>query len=264
MRETRIPDPAGKDLVRQPRNPGRSLIRLSIVVYGSVILVTALAVWAWHWLQPPPQIPGMVYIPAGMFLAGSDKHSVKLHAFYIDATEVSNAEYSDFCEATGCTLPEGARNLPVVNVTIEQARAYARWSHKRLPTALEWERAARGTSGALFPWGDAEDPSRANVSNNSTLAQHALMPVRSFGEYPAFQMIGNAWEMVEGEITPSANSLRTFPRLRPPSASGERWFAIRGGSYQTPLTQALVWEFDSIPASYAASDIGFRCAKDPQ
>ena len=238
MDEPRVPAP-----VRQPRNPGKSLIRLSIVVYGSVLLVAALAVWAWYWLQPPPQIPGMVYIPAGTFLAGADKHPLKLHAFYIDATEVSNAEYSDFCEVTGCAPPEGARNLPVVNITIEQARAYARWSHKRLPTPLEWERAARGKDGALFPWGDAEDPSRANVSNNSNLARHALMPVRSFGAYPAFQMIGNAWEIVEGE-----------------TASG---VAIRGGSCLTPLSGNLAYDSMTIPAAGAAGDIGFRCVKDP-
>jgi formylglycine-generating enzyme required for sulfatase activity len=131
----------------------------------------------------------------------------------------------------------------VVNITIEQARAYARWSHRRLPTPLEWERAARGKDGALFPWGDAEDPSRANVSNNSNLARHALMPVRSFGAYPAFQMIGNAWEIVEGE-----------------TASG---VAIRGGSCLTPLSGNLAYDSMTIPAAAAAGDIGFRCVKDP-
>src|SRR5215469_13637791 len=114
MEEPQVPGP-----VRQPRNPGQALIHLSIIVYGSVLAVAALAVWAWYWFQPPPQIPGMVYVPAGTFQAGADKHPVKLHAFYIDSTEVTNAEYSDFCEVTGCPSPAGARNLPVVNVTAE-------------------------------------------------------------------------------------------------------------------------------------------------
>jgi len=237
---------------------------LSIVVYGAVLLVAALAVWAWRSFQPPPQLPGMVYVPAGTFLAGADKHAVKLHAFYIDATEVSNAEYSDFCEETGCAPPRGDRNLPVVNITIEQARGYARWRHKRLPTPQEWERAARGKDGALFPWGDAEDPSLANLSNNPSPAQHALMPVRSFGAYPAFQMIGNAWEMVEGEVKVSPEALASLAsKLTPPATPNEPWVAIRGGSYLTPLSRALAYDSVPIPARYAADDIGFRCVEDP-
>jgi formylglycine-generating enzyme required for sulfatase activity len=74
------------------------------------------------------------------------------------------------------------------------------------------------------------------------------MPVRSFGAYPAFQMIGNAWEIVEGENKAATEQ----PRI-----------AIRGGSYLTPLSRNLAYDSMSIPASYASGDIGFRCVKDP-
>ncbi|HEY7333501.1 MAG TPA: bifunctional serine/threonine-protein kinase/formylglycine-generating enzyme family protein [Bryobacteraceae bacterium] len=249
--------------IHQPRNPGRSLIRLSIAVYTSVLVVAALAAAAWFWFQPPAQIPGMIYIPAGTFLAGADKHPAPLKAFYIDATEVSNADFSEFCEATGCAAPGGDANLPVVNVTIAQARAYAEWKHKRLPSPLEWERAARGKNGAAFPWGDADDPSKANVSNNPSLTQHGLMAVRAFDPYPVFQMVGNAWEMVEGEIKPSSDAVAKFAPMLPAPTADEPWISIRGGSFRTALAPGLVWDSASIPARYSADDIGFRCAKDP-
>lgn len=250
--------------VREPAKAGPSLLRLSIVVYSAVLLVTGLAIWAWYAFQPPPELPGMIYIPAGTFLAGAGKHAVQLKAFYIDATEVTNAEFSDFCRATGCAVPAAAPELPVVNVPVELARAYARWRKKRLPTPAEWERAARGAKGALFPWGDAEDPSLANVANNPHLAEHRLMPARSFGSYPEFQMIGNAWEMVEGQVNPSPEDLAGFANLlSPPPTSTEPWIAIRGGSYDVPLMRDLAYASHAIPARYAAPDIGFRCAKDP-
>ena len=223
---------------RVPVSPARALIRLSIIVYAAVLVVTALAVATWLRVQPPTQVEGMIYIPAGTFLAGSDKHAVTLKAFYIDATEVTNAEYARFCRATGCAPPAAAPRLPVVNVNVAAARAYAQWAHKRLPSPLEWERAARGVHGALFPWGDAEDPSLANVSNNPTLSEHVLMPARSFAAYPALQMAGNAWEMVEDG-------------------------SLRGGSYMGPLTPGILYDSVAIPEGYTAPDIGFRCVKDP-
>ena len=96
---------------------------------------------------------------------------------------------------------------------------------KRLPSALEWERAARGIDGNRFPWGDAEDPSRANVRDNPTLSRHALMPVRSFAPTPLYQLVGNAWEMVEGAGAPE----------------------IRGGSFNTPLSEAPTSQGKPIP-----------------
>jgi serine/threonine-protein kinase len=198
----------------------------------------------------------MIYVPAGNFLSGDKNTPVSLPAFYIDETEVSNADFAEFCKATGCTPPSAAPDLPVVRVTVAQAREYAAWKGKRLPTALEWERAARGTNGNKYPWGDAEDAKLANVSGK------ALQPVKSYAPYPEYQMAGNAWEMVEGNITPSERNVASFSKLlKPPPAQDEKWIAIHGGSFNTPLAFAVGYEWSPIPERFSSSDIGFRCAK---
>jgi serine/threonine protein kinase len=206
---------------------------------------------------PAPAIVGMTFIPAGSFLSGSQNTPVSLLAFYIDETEVSNADFAEYCRAAGCTAPEGDPDLPVVHVTVVQARDFATWKGKRLPTANEWERAARGTNGAKYPWGDAEDASLANVSGK------ALKPVKSYAAYGnEFQMAGNAWEMVEGEIIPSDPAVASFAKLlKPAPTKDEKWIEVRGGSFNTPLKFAVGYEWSPIPERYSSSDIGFRCAK---
>jgi formylglycine-generating enzyme required for sulfatase activity len=207
--------------------------------------------------SPPPSIPGMAYIPAGSFLSGELNAPASLVGFYIDQTEVSNAEFAEYCQAKGCPAPEGAADLPVVRVTVAQARAYAAWKGKRLPTALEWERAARGLKGAKFPWGDADDPSLANVNGGG------LKPVKSYEAYGnVYQMAGNAWEMVEGAVKPSATAIATFATLKPPATAEEKWIEMRGGSFNRPLAPA--YEFAAIPERFSSSDIGFRCARSAQ
>ena len=207
----------------------------------AVVAVVVSAMGALLWLRKSPGIPGMIYFSAGSFRSGPDRKIVTLPAFFIDETEVSNADFADFCRANQCPAPAGPSDLPVVNVTVAQARAYAQWKGKRLPTALEWERAARGIDGYRFPWGDSEDPSRANVRDNPSLREHSLMPVRFFAASPLFQLVGNAWEIVEGAGAPE----------------------IRGGSFNTPLAEVPTSQGKPIPESYSAPDIGFRCARNP-
>lgn len=234
------------------------------IVFAFVGLMLALGLSAgiYVWLTRVPAIPGMIYFPGGAFPSGKDNKAVNLRPFYIDEAEVSNGDFAEFCRATGCMPPGGNPSLPVVNVTIAQARAYAEWKGKRLPTALEWERAARGVDALRYPWGSAEEPARANVLDNPSLQTHALMPVRSFAPTPSYQMAGNAWEMVEGLATPTSLSVEAFATLiSPPPRMQENWIEIRGGSFNTPLAAAVTYEFSLIPERYAASDIGFRCAK---
>jgi hypothetical protein len=265
-----LPQPA----IRKEISPAGPLWRLSLITYGLVLLVTVIAVLAWRWLKPPEPIPGMIYIPAGTFLSGQDKHPVTLKPFYIDETEVTNGQFGEFCrtvgQVSGCVVPTSASNLPVVNVSYALARAYAKSFGKRLPSPLEWERAARGTQGDLFPWGDSEDPALANVKNNPALGdQHrlmpGLMPARSFVPHRgAYQMVGNAWEMVEGEVKPSAEAVaRAHSLLNPAPTADEPWITIRGGSFNFDLAPGIVYDFNSVPERYTAKDIGFRCARDP-
>jgi serine/threonine-protein kinase len=244
------------------------------VLAGLFVMIAAGAVW---WVTgnktqsktqsttqskaPPvqPLIRGMISIPGGSFLSGPNNTPVSLAAFYIDETEVSNADFAEYCRAIGCAAPEGAPDLdlPVVHVTVAQARAYAAWKGKRLPSGREWERAARGTKGAKFPWGDTEDAALANVTGK------ALKPVKSYAPYrDAYQMAGNAWEMVEGEVPPSEQAVARFAKLlTPPLTPRDKWITMRGGSFNTPLAAAVAYEFVAIPERYSSSDIGFRCAK---
>jgi formylglycine-generating enzyme required for sulfatase activity len=206
----------------------------------------------------------MVLVPAGEFAFGGDKQRVTLPAFYVDRTEVPNAEYDQFCTATSRPLPDrfpaDQPGYPVVNVTIAEARAFASWAGKRLPNSQEWEKAARGADGRSFPWGNEHDPSRANVGT------HQLRPVNDFagGASPsgALQMVGNAWEFVDQLRPPSPQALKMFPKLKPPPRADEPWYMIRGQSCGEPLLDAVIYESAPVPGRWKDIYIGFRCVKN--
>jgi len=249
------PTPAAKPSASRSGKP---------VVVGLLAIIGLLAVAAaiYLWVHRVVAVPGMIYYPGGAFPFGPDKKPVNLGPFYIDETEVSNGDYAEFCRATGCAAPTGAPELPVVRVTIAQARAYAQWKGRRLPTAQEWERAARNVDAFRYPWGDAEDAKRANLLDNPTLTNHALMPVRSFAKMPEYQMAGNAWELIDTPESPSDAAVAMFSTLLAPAPTrDERWVQIRGGSYNTPLPAAVTYEYSPIPERFSGPDIGFRCAK---
>ena len=249
------PEPAAR-LVKE-----KSKMPLWIGAAAVIVIGAGLAFWLLRSV-PATAVPGMVYIPAGTFLAGQDKKPASLKAFFIDETEVSNAE---FCKAMACSVEPGQENLPKVGITVTEARAYAKQVGKRLPTSLEWERALRGTQGNLFPWGDQIDPSKANVSDDPA-ATHQLMPVRSFAGPPdtlIYNMIGNAWEMVEGSVTPSATAIAMFATvMTPPATAQEPWITMRGGSFDRALDAGFSYDAVSIPERFSARNVGFRCAKD--
>ena len=202
-------------------------------------------------------------VPAGDFLFGEKKKVASLPAFYIDKTEVSNAAYAQFCQATGRPLPqrfsEHGPDYPVVDVTIADARAFAQWAGQRLPTDLEWEKAARGADGRTFPWGAEMDVSRANAASKE------LRPVDGFpsgaSPYGALQMVGNAWEMVDKRRAPPSD-LTPFQSLKPPVQPDEAWYMIRGESAWEPLVEQAIWDSSAIPERWKDMHVGFRCVKD--
>jgi eukaryotic-like serine/threonine-protein kinase len=213
----------------------------------------------------------MVLVSAGPFLAGQEKRSETLPAFYVDRMEVSNALYARFCHETQHTLPPDfpadRPEVPVVNVTVFDAQQFATWAGKRLPTALEWEKAARGTDGRTYPWGDAVDPSRANVAESQP-AHKGVLSVNSLdagaSPYRALNMTGNVSEIVGDVKEPSEKAVKVFSRiLQPPATATEPWYTIRGGAFDRLLATGVVYEWTSIPARFSAPDIGFRCAKTP-
>ena len=124
----------------------------------------------------------MVLVDRGEALIGLGKQAFHIAAFYIDKTEVTNRAFLTFCSKTGHPVPPGAEQAPadspVVNVSLDDAQAFCRWANKRLPSASEWEKAARGARGQLFPWGDVFDYDLANVPRDSNAAKSARLGAR--------------------------------------------------------------------------------------
>lgn len=214
----------------------------------------------------------MVLIPSGPFQYGAGRHAITLPAFYIDVTEVSNEDYEEFCKATGRPLPpdyvRGKPGYPIVNVTISDAQAFAKWAGKRLPTEKEWQKAARGIDGRLFPWGNQPNPSLANVLDNPDDSWHHIVSADAFrnGRSPfnVVQMIGNAREFTGEQAAPNVADLRAYEdKLNPAPTPTEPWYLIKGGSFKFKLEESSLHTIEIVPARYRAPDLGFRCVKDP-
>ena len=178
----------------------------------------------------------MVLIPEGEFQMGaparknerSPTYPVHLNGFYMDTHEVTLAQYEEFLKRTGHRpLPEEtythapAPNYPVVNVTWDDAVAYAEWAGKRLPTEAEWEKAARGGFvSQKYPWGNtAPDGTQANLSGAADSHERSA-PVASYlpNEFGLYDMLGNVWEWCSDTTDPQnrvlrGNSWRELPRI---------------------------------------------------
>ena len=180
------------------------------------------------------------------------KQQKQVVAFYIDRYEVTNAQYAQFLKETGHRLPKywtrqllNSPRQPVVGVGWADAEAYAQWAGKRLPTEEEWEKAARGTDGRAWPWGNKPDNA---VYNGRAQGRGAPVNVGSFPQgdspYGVGDMAGNVWEMTSGNYEGGGKTMR-------------------GGSFLNPLGDVRV------TVRWAAGDedrgavwLGFRCAMD--
>ncbi len=210
--------------------------------------------------------PGMVKIKGYQLRVGGGGSAppqvVKVPDYFFDIQEVTNEEYQKFVKETKHTPPpdwrndqfkSGAARLPVVNVSWEDAKAYAEWAGKRLPTETEWEFAARGETQQRYPWGDDWSPDNANLKESGIgkpVAVGSYAQGRSW--CGARDLIGNVaeWVTSEGPLYPGTG-VQSDPRLR----------VFRGGSYfhskdENPTTNRWV-EFATRKLPY----VGFRCAK---
>ncbi|MBL8171015.1 MAG: SUMF1/EgtB/PvdO family nonheme iron enzyme [Acidobacteria bacterium] len=213
---------------------------------------------------------GMSYIPGGQFLMGrndgdkyeSPAHDVTVKPFYMDRTEVTNEEYHKFVEATGHrppphwkdkAFPPGEAQFPVVNVSWDDAQAYAQWANKRLPSEEEWEFAARGADGRLYPWGNNWEQNWANA-NRERGGQVSAVGSYSQGASPfgLQDMCGNVWEW-------TSSNLVNYAKTNEEIALGK---VIRGGAYDVPRDRATATYRGVLPTDRLRDKTGFRCVRD--
>jgi eukaryotic-like serine/threonine-protein kinase len=227
----------------------------------------------------------MVLVPEGELLMGNERgrvglraeaqnegpvHSVHVRAFYIDKFEVTNRHYRRFCEITGRPSPPNPSGFPgyvdrldypVANVSWDDARAFAYWAGKRLPTEAEWERAARGSDSRLYPWGNEYRPGRANLQDAGPTPQIAAVGAfkGDLSPFGVMDMAGNVFEWVEDRYA-------LYPGNPGKLADSERLRrVVRGGGFLLGREIARTTNRGSqLPQIQRDRDsfIGFRCSVD--
>jgi formylglycine-generating enzyme required for sulfatase activity len=225
--------------------------------------------------------PPMVFVPAGPFMMGCNEavddrclagekpyHEVVLSAYHIDATEVTVGDYRACMQACVCSRPgpgfdpDAHASLPVVGVSLAQAGQFCGWLARRLPTEAEWEKAARGTDGRLFPWGNTAPAcdQAAVLGCAFDAASGVPFPVGTFSPqgdspYGARDMAGNVWEWV----TDAYAAYDPHGPADPQGPDGGALRVWRGGSYLQPDADLRVSRrFPATLPAYHA--LGFRCA----
>ena len=226
----------------------------------------------------------MVLVPAGEFGMGTNardgsdfnqrdnvplgnndarpQHTATTGAFYIDKTEVTNAQYKKFCDETHLApppqwkngqFPDGEADFPVLRANWYEASAYAKWIGKRLPTEIEWEKAARGTDLLLYPWG--------NDWGGNRLAYGSVRKVGSFPEgaspYGALDMAGNAAEWTSDWFDGYPNA-----PTKQPSFGIKKYKVVRGGQWYGSSELSQTWYREVCRPYERNLWVGFRCAQN--
>ncbi len=290
------PEPIGKPItVDFKQRPSRTPIIIVAIAIG-VMLVAGAGIGAYFAFVPKPQTDGpqptpsptatpiqadLVAIAGGTFLMGRNNgppwetpsHAVTVQPFSMDRTEVSNSEYADFVAATKRAAPShwagnkpsfGQEMWPVVNISHDDANAFAAWRSKRdgvsyrLPTEEEWEFAARnGERADLYPWG-ADWQDGVAVLREATPASVGSRPAGK-NMWGVYDLIGNVWEWTSSKVS-------AYPG-NPVVVGGNTrdWIAIRGGCYvsdpakaDTPVSSCMR-EF--VPPTTKSTMLGFRLVK---
>ncbi len=228
----------------------------------------------------------MVTIPAGSFTMGRTKltsddktnmrphvllddrpaHEVTVSSFKLDSTEVTNAQYEKFVEATHHRIPyhwengrppHDASTIPVYNVSWDDADAYCHWAGKRLPTEAEWERAARGgQDGTDYPWG-----AKANVKQARYNVDSGPGPVASFAPNPfgLYDMAGNVSEWTADWF--DGDYYKRGQNQDPKGPASGDYKVIRGGAWSDSAPRTTVFFRNWVRPTQRTPNIGFRCAQ---
>ncbi len=233
---------------------------------------------------------GMVLIPAGEFTMGrtfstdddetgmrplvlrDDRpaHRVRLKAFWMDATEVTQAAYAEFVAAEGPpppyhwpqgALPGALARYPIYNVAWDDASAFCAWSGKRLPTEAEWERAARGgLEAARYPWGDEKpDSTRARYSTQAGPGPVGRHPVNGFGLH---DMAGGVTEWCQDWF--GRAYYEASPPEDPRGPEDGLYRIVRGGAWSDGPNRITVFFRNWVRPNQRTPNLGFRCVQDIQ
>ncbi len=208
------------------------------------------------------EIGKMVKIPAGVFLYGDNKEKKTLSAYEIGIYPVTNEEYKEFISSMpDCKMPvhwdqeeklfpKDKGKHPVVNISFKDAVQYCKWKNDqedkyeyRLPSEMEWERAARGTDGREYPWGDEYDKDKCNT-DESNIGDTTPVDSYASGVSPngCYDMAGNVWEWTSSDFNDESK-------------------VIRGGSWSDNLDIARCAFRNWILPDYWNLYVGFRCAR---
>ena len=239
------------------------------------------------------EVDGMelVYVPAGSFMMGSEDgdedekpvHELHLDAYWIDRTEVTNAMFERFVDATGHDAGSDWRNEasgkadhPVVSVNWHDAKAYCEWAGRRLPTEAEWEKAARGTDGRVYPWGDAAPAGhllnfadkRSGLDWADTAVDDGYERTAPVGSYPAgaspygaADMAGNVWEWCADWY--DENYYAVSPKDNPQGPATGEYRVVRGGSWYSTVGNVRAANRAWFTPDRRSGYSGFRCARSP-
>ncbi|MBN2174784.1 MAG: SUMF1/EgtB/PvdO family nonheme iron enzyme [Bacteroidales bacterium] len=234
---------------------------------------------------PPEKLPkGMVEIPAGKIILNLEStdnfipyptynpaDSIALPAFYMDKYPVTNNQFYEFIESTGYKPSDaanflkqwkegkyqrGTENNPVVYVSLEDAQSYCAWAGKRLPTETEWQHAAQGADGRLYPWGNEMDSTKCNY-NKGQLTSVIDYPEGS-SPFGVYDLVGNVWQLTNDVYD---NGSYYFIIMRGGSYYNptSSWWYVKGGPQPLNKTQMLL---RVSPGFERNATVGFRCMMD--
>ena len=267
----------------------RAFIKLMILC-AAIMVLNACDQYSGRTVNPAE----MVLVSRGEFIMGTDRewvnvnqspaHRIFLGAFYIDKHEVTNAQYEEFILSDGyknkkfwtkegwdfiqksnveSPLNYKRNNIapepdhPVIGVSWYEANAYSKWAGKRLPTEAEWEKAARGAEGRLYPWGSKMDFSKLSYFPHVT----KILEVGSFPEgasaYGIMDMAGSVWEWTADWY--SANYYKQSPKRNPKGPANGKYRVLRGGAWDSIRAQLQCTYRHYEKERRQTYTIGFRC-----